>query len=172
MLNLFEDSTFGVIKCYNLVFNVSNKSNNIGFWLFTIIIIAHIPLYIKFFDKGISPIKEYIVNEMTKFHYFVDVTAPTKKKKKVKKKVKVKKFKNNNNVQTDNNELTEGTDKRIINVMASKDIKKLKKQNENHAQHNNLVEPNDYTKRTKTNDILTPQDFIGEKKIIWKKNIA
>jgi hypothetical protein len=81
LLNLFEDSTFGVIKCYNLVFNVSNKSNNIGFWLFTLIIIAHIPLYIKFFDKGILPIKEFIVNEMTKYHYYVNTAAPLKKKK-------------------------------------------------------------------------------------------
>lgn len=51
LLNLFEDSTFGVIKCYNLVFNVSNKSNNIGFWLFTIIIVIHLPLYIRFLIK-------------------------------------------------------------------------------------------------------------------------
>jgi len=166
LLNLFEDSTFGVVKCINLVFNVSNKSNNIGFWLFTIIIIAHIPLYIKFFDKGISPIKEFIVNEMTKYHYYVNVAAP-KKKKKVKKKVKVKvkKFKNNNNAPQNCDEMTEGegTDKRIINVMPPKNIKKLKKANAKNIQHNNLVEQNDNTKRTETNDILTPRDFTGEK---------
>ena len=166
LLNLFEDSTFGVIKCYNLVFNVSNKSNNIGFWLFTIIIVIHLPLYIRFFDKGISPIKEYIVNEMTKFHYYVNAASPSKKKKKVKKKVKikVKKFKNHNNDQLNSDELTEGTDKRIINVMPPKNIKKLKKANENNAQHNNLVDQNNYTKRVQTDDILTPQDFTGEKK--------
>ena len=163
LLSLFEDSTFGVVKYYNLVFNVSNKSNNIGFWLFTIIIIVHIPLYIKFFDKGISPIKEYIVNEMTKYHYYVNVAAPLKKSKKAKKIVKVKQFKKHNNVPSDNNELTEGTDKRIINVMPSKNIKKLKNQNEYHSQHNNLVDNNDYNKRTETNDILTPRDFTGEK---------
>ena len=166
LLNLFEDSTFGVVKCINLVFNVSNKSNNIGFWLFTLIIIAHIPLYIKFFDKGISPIKEFIVNEMTKYHYYVNVAAP-KKKKKVKKKVKikVKKFKNNNNAPQNCDEMTEGegTDKRIINVMPPKNIKKLKIPKAKKAQHNNLVEQNDNTKRIETNDILTPRDFTGEK---------
>jgi hypothetical protein len=163
LLNLFEDSTFGVIKCYNLVFNVSNKSNNIGFWLFTLIIIAHIPLYIKFFDKGILPIKEFIVNEMTKYHYYVNTAAPLKKKKKVKKKIKVKKFKNHNTPPPSGDELTEGTDKRIINVMSTKNIKKITKQNENKAQRNNLVDHNDYTKRTETNDILTTKDFTGEK---------
>jgi len=163
LFNLFEDSTFGVVKCYKLVFNFSNKKNNIGFWLFTIIIIAHIPLYIKFFDKGISPIKEYIVNEMTKYHYYVSVAAPLKKKVKIKIKIKVKRFKNNNNVLPQAHELTEGTDKRIINVMPPKNMKKLKKINANHAQHNNLMEQNEYTKRTETNDILTPRDFTGEK---------
>ena len=66
-LSLFSDSTFGVIKCYNLVF--SSKSSNIGFWVFLVIIIAHIPLYVWFFLKGNTQIKGYINNEMKKYHY-------------------------------------------------------------------------------------------------------
>ena len=67
-LSLFSDSTFGVIQCYNLVFNKSKKSN-IGFWVFLVIIIGHIPLYVWFFMKGNSQIKDYINKEMEKYHY-------------------------------------------------------------------------------------------------------
>ena len=70
VLGLFEDSTFGVVKCYKLVFSFSNKKKNIGFWLFIVIIICHFPLYGLFFKNGIIPIKKYIENEMEKYHYY------------------------------------------------------------------------------------------------------
>ena len=122
MLNLFEDSTFGVIKCYKNVFDITNKKDNIGFWVFSVIIICHIPLYIMFFLKGISPIKEFIINEMKKYHYYIDLGTPPKKKIK---KISLKKYPNQN-MKTINNEMTEGTDKRI-NVMTPKNIKNFKK---------------------------------------------
>ena len=150
LLNLFEDSTFGVIKCYKRVFDLSNKKDNIGFWLFSAIIICHIPLYIMFFLKGISPIKEFIINEMKKYHYFIDLGAPPKKKLK---KITLKKFPNQN-MKTSNNELSEGTDKRF-NVMTPKSIKNFRKSIELPIQHNNLIEHTDYSKRTETNDILS-----------------
>ena len=31
----FLDSNIGVVKCYNLVFNLRNKKNNIGFIFFS-----------------------------------------------------------------------------------------------------------------------------------------
>ena len=68
ILSLFSDSTFGVIKCYNLVFS-SSKTSNIGFWVFLVIIIGHIPLYVWFFLKGNSQIKIYINKEMKRYHY-------------------------------------------------------------------------------------------------------
>ena len=48
VLGLFENSTFGVVKCYKLVFNFTNKKKNIGFWIFLILISVHIPLYVLF----------------------------------------------------------------------------------------------------------------------------
>ena len=48
VLGLFENSTFGVVKCYKLIFNFTNKKKNIGFWIFLILIIVHIPLYVLF----------------------------------------------------------------------------------------------------------------------------
>ena len=166
LLNLFEDSTFGVIKCFNLVFDISNKKNNIGFWLFSIIIICHIPLYIMFLLKGISPIKEFIINEMKKYHYYIDLGTPPKKKIK---KITLKKFPNQN-VKTRNNELTEGTDERF-NVLTPKKIKYFKKSIELQIQHNNLIEHNDYSKRTETNDILSKNSNRNLNKEKGNKNI-
>ena len=67
-LSLFSDSTIGVIQCYKNVFTYSKKSN-IGFWVFLVLVIGHIPLYVWFFMKGNSQIKSYIAGEMEKFHY-------------------------------------------------------------------------------------------------------
>ena len=39
----FLNSNFGVIKCYKLVFGIKGKLNNIGFWLFGIMILFHFP---------------------------------------------------------------------------------------------------------------------------------
>ena len=71
ILSLFSDSTFGVVQCYKRVFQ-DDKTSNIGFWVFLVIIIAHIPLYVQFFMKGNSNIKNYIDQEMEKYHYLVN----------------------------------------------------------------------------------------------------
>ena len=70
ILSVFSDSTIGVVQCYNRVF--SSKNDNIGFWVFLVIVIAHIPLYVWFFLKGNSQIKDYIDEEMKKYHYLGD----------------------------------------------------------------------------------------------------
>ena len=66
------DSNFGLIKCYNLVFSFDGKLKNYGFWIFLILVLAHIPLLFSYFYKGISPIKEYIIKEMKKYGYLKD----------------------------------------------------------------------------------------------------
>ena len=63
------DSNFGLIKCYNLVFSLNGKLNNIGFWIFLVLILLHITFLFNYFCKGIAPIKEYIINEMRKYGY-------------------------------------------------------------------------------------------------------
>ena len=40
------------------------KKNTIGFWIFLILILAHIPLFISFLLKGINSIKDFIINKM------------------------------------------------------------------------------------------------------------
>ena len=56
----FRDSNFGVFKCYKLIFNLKNKLDNIGFWIFLFFTICHIPIFIHYFIHGLKPI--YIFN--------------------------------------------------------------------------------------------------------------
>ena len=64
-----KSSIFEIIRCYNLVFSFKNKLNNIGFWIFLILTIGHIPLLIIYFYNGLKPIKEYLIKEMVKYGY-------------------------------------------------------------------------------------------------------
>ena len=81
----FKNSNFGVIRCYNLVFDFSNKSNNIGFFVFLFFVLVHIVCYILYFIKGIKPIIIFVYKEMEKNKYISRGLAP-KKKEKTKKK--------------------------------------------------------------------------------------
>jgi len=64
-----KSSIFEIIRCYNLVFSLKNKLNNIGFWIFLILTITHIPLLIIYFYNGLKPIKDYLLKEMIKYGY-------------------------------------------------------------------------------------------------------
>ena len=83
------ESNFGLIKCYNLVFSFNGKCKNIGFWIFLVLVITHIPLLFIYFQKGIKNIKEYIIKEMIKYGYIIE----DEKNKKIKG-TKIKKRKN------------------------------------------------------------------------------
>ena len=61
-VDLFSESTFGVSKCFNLVFDFKNKSKNIGFIIFTILVSLHIPILIYYFIVGIKPITKLITS--------------------------------------------------------------------------------------------------------------
>jgi len=60
----FIYSNFGVIKCYHLVFGIKGKLKNVGFWLYAIITLLHIPIYIFYFINRTSKIVNYINNEI------------------------------------------------------------------------------------------------------------
>lgn len=88
-LNLEEaegsSTNFEVIKCYNLVFSLEGKLDNIGFWILTFLVLAHFPILFYYFKRGVKPVKDYILKEMEEYGYI-------KENKKIK-----KKFKNNEN---------------------------------------------------------------------------
>ena len=66
---VFLYSNFGIIKCYELFFSPKDKIKNIGFMVFTMIIIGHIPGYIFYFIGRIDPIKNYLKKEMKNAGY-------------------------------------------------------------------------------------------------------
>ena len=158
LLSLFESSTFGVVKCYKLVFGSSNKLTNIGFWLFLIIIIAHIPLYILFFKYGISLIKKYIKSEMEKYHYFININVDNPPKR------------NNNNLDNISENHTDGNVmKKSDNIIFTKNASEAMKNEEieetdknfNITPHNIIIKNGKFSKNidgiietTKENDLI------------------
>ena len=64
-----SDSNIGVVRCYNLVFSFKDKSKNIGFWIFSILLVINIVFLVIFFMKGMKSIAEFIFNEMVKYGY-------------------------------------------------------------------------------------------------------
>ena len=161
VLSLFEDSTFGVIKCYKLVFSITNKYKNIGFWVFLVIVIGHIPLYVLFFKNGINPIKKYIRNEMEKYHYLINenLNNPPQKNEK-----NSENERNNNNfnfakdiIETMNREENEDTDKKINFVLpdivpSNQNIKQQIKISLDNIKSNDLIETENNTKNEETKD--------------------
>ena len=81
----FKDSNFGVIRCYNLVFDFSNKINNMGFLIFSLIMVFHIVCYIIYFINGINNVKSFVFREMERNHYISRFHHPKKKNKITKK---------------------------------------------------------------------------------------
>jgi hypothetical protein len=65
----FKDSNFGVIRCYNLVFDLSNKIKNTGFLIFLVFIAFHIIFYIIYFINGITKLSSFVYREMEKNNY-------------------------------------------------------------------------------------------------------
>ena len=102
----FTDSNLGVMKCLNLVFSLENKVNNIGFWIFSILVFAHLPLFIYFFIFNISSIKSYIFSKMKQFNYFSYFISNPNKKVVANRQVRLKsilKKASGNNIQNKNN---------------------------------------------------------------------
>ena len=75
----FKNSNFGVIKCYKLVFSLKYKKENIGFWLFLILVISQIPLFLIYFKYKLKYIKLFVFKEMIKNNYIAKMETPPKK---------------------------------------------------------------------------------------------
>ena len=66
----FFESNIAIVKCYKLVFSFKNKIENIGFILFTILLLVYILFFIFFLLKGgIKPVSNFVFDEMIKFGY-------------------------------------------------------------------------------------------------------
>ena len=113
--NTYKSSVLEITKCYNLFFSFKDKLNNIGFWIFIILISLHIPLLFMYFREGIKPIKEYLVKEMIKNGYIkkrkANVLIEQKNLNELHKKKEIH-FKDNNEI-INNNKIY--SDKKIKN---------------------------------------------------------
>ena len=57
--DVFKDSNIRILKCLHLIFSIKYNLYNIGFWIFLVFVTCHIPLYIHYFIKRITPILVY-----------------------------------------------------------------------------------------------------------------
>ena len=94
------DSNIGVIVCYQLVFSLKDKLNNIGFWILSILLICFLISLFFLIYHGIKPAINYVFNEMVNYGY----------------------LKQNHKMFFDNNNKNKGKDKKEN----SKNIKKTK----------------------------------------------
>ena len=149
------ESNFGLIKCYELVFSLEGKLNNIGFWIFLVLIIAHIPLLFSFFHKGLNPVKEYLFKEMKEYGYIKgkktkDNAPPKNKKNIIGKRNKVSKAKNNtssiNNFDVSNrqiiNEINYGAKSKRSDQKNGSQIKTISYDKRNNRDKDTIVNHN------------------------------
>ena len=130
--NSFIDSNFGVIKCYLLVFGIKGKLNNVGFWLFGIILILHIPLYIIYFINTIRKVVTYINNEMENKGYKISNN----------KIFQIDSLNTSLNIQTTKTTLQEESKKSSFNINKRKKRKKKKSKSKFHKNNLNNIKDN------------------------------
>ena len=120
------DSNIGVIICYQKVFSLEGKLENLGFLIFSFLLLSNIVLLIFYFYRGIKPIMEYLFKEMIKYGYL-------KKNHKfffeVKNKLKTNKIKKIN--QKNEKIKKKSKRKNISNPIKVSKIKKAKKNKRN-----------------------------------------
>ena len=112
------DSNFGLIKCYNLVFSLDGKLYNIGFWIFFMLVLAHIPLLLIYFCKGIKSIEKYIINQMMEYGYI------NKKNKNINEGKEKNKKKDKNNLNFPPKKKDKNKIKKSVKSMENIDINK------------------------------------------------
>ena len=188
VINTFKYSNLAVIKCHKLILDFRNKLDNIGFWIFLCLIIIHIPIFIYYFIYNISPIQRYIISEMNKFGYLINVLSPIKNTKGKKNQLKSNHKKISNKSRNNISEkiiLKENSYKRLADlnksksnknirktVGVSKNLKKIKDKNSNKMRKSN--------NKSITYKILNKNYFIifgnknqlGESDIKSNKNIS
>ena len=160
-----EDSNIGVLKCYNLVFSFINKNKNIGFLLFTILVLLHFPIFIHYFIHSINPIKIFIFNEMKKYHYLYGNSNPTKNNKNEKSN---KNNKNDKSKQRDEINKNDKNNKKSKNNKNNKNKKDDNKPKKDKTNFNKIIFKN-YEKKIINNynkiEIFSKNNLLNEKDI-------
>ena len=128
-------SNFDIIKCYDIIFKFKLKITNIGFWIFTILLILHFPLIFYYFYTGVEPVYNFVINQMIIYGYMEknnnkeNGNNDTKRKKEIFRKNKSKKKKHNKNNPPPRKNINKN--KIITNVfILGKDMKKKSMNND------------------------------------------
>ena len=168
----FKDLNIAIILCYNLVFNLHDKLNNIGFIIFLIPILIHIPIFIYYFINGIKSIQMFISKYLEKNNFIVK-----EEKKASNKKVKNVNIKNVNikgtilNNISNNNSLNPFIQYEHNNNINN--IKENKKQEEKIYIKENIKKKKKKKKKKRKKKqlkVIQTTDFIENKKNIVTKN--
>ena len=163
--DIFKYSTFKVIKCYNLVFNL-NKKNNIGFWIFLISAIFHVPFIFYYFIFGHISIINNTKNEMIKYNYINKKNHPIKKNfcsKKIKKSKK-KKINSTKNLKLKlssknlllNSKNSKSSLKILNNISTNNLVKKINKGKKKKIKNNFNIK----SKRSKSSKLLKNKSYL------------
>ena len=107
--DIFLSSNFGVLKCYKLIFSSKYKLNNIGFWIFLVFVIAHIPLYIIYFIFGIKSIIIFNNENIIKIFDVIKTIKNEKENNIINNKI-------NNNIINDNININNKIDTKNIDI--------------------------------------------------------
>ena len=161
----FEDTNLAVIKCYNLVFRLKNKIQNIGFLIFSVLVFLHIPFFIYYSIYNISSLRTFIYSEMDKFHYYCYLKSPPKKSNKIPRSKSKKKSSNiiipkKSSIEylLERNIMKEKTSSRL-NISKSK----TKLMNDIMSPHNGNDEPSKLKSKSKSNMDINKRITIKRK---------
>ena len=165
----FFDSNIGVVKCYNLVFSMNNKSKNIGFFVFSILFLFYIIFMICYCRNGIEPVKEYLLKEMTKNGYLKNKKINNSRNK-INNNSKRKNINNNKRIKKAKNNKNSNPIKKQKSGNKNKGIIPMKIKNNNSINLNHLIGINMSNRKNKensrTNSVIQP---LNKKKSTMKK---
>ena len=159
------DSNFALIKCYKLVFSFEGKLKNIGFWIFLILIIIYFPLLFLYIIKGVKPIKEYLIQEMTKYGY---INGNNNKMNKITKKSAETQGENNNIIKNRRNKKRNAIHPPPKNKKIISAIKNESKSKKDNNKNKNGLDNSSNIKQIKSNDkkILKFKKKIKNEKVL------
>ena len=159
----FFDSNIGVSRCYNLVFSLNNKIENLGFIIFCFLIFIYFIAIMVQIKKGIKNVSDYLYNEMIKYGYieqnhrkFFETKRIENSKVELSSVIGIKKFK-------------EKVGDELIDINKKKN-KKSKKKKAKKKKKINPIKITQKTQRTTTiGENYKMKDFNSSSKILSKK---
>ena len=171
-----KSSPFEIIKCYNLVFSMKNKNNNIGFWIFLIFVILQSLLLFIHLYKGITLIKEYLSKEMREYGYIDNKERIIKRNKKSSSKInkiksppknKRKKIINNDETSANRIKLFDNNKNNLMKLNVNNNVNNINIQNLNilSVKKNHKIKSKKKAKKKKIS-LLTTQGGKNQKEKI------